>query len=343
MCKVFGFSNFSKVKKPVRATNIIAAHVTATEKDGFGYAILGTEGVYGEKYVGKEDFMSVHGLGPDKQMDFAVKNRSSFGLKSKNVGPAIFHGRTSTNSKGLANCHPMQRGGFHLIHNGVVSNKGPAYDNVTNNDSEHVVHYLATKGIEGIAQNLTGYYAFMAIGPDGKLHVAKDSIANLHCAWVESLDSYVFGTTESLIVDCMAELGIKHGPIYAVANDTYLLLQKNEVLEYKTFKSRGYEYNEAKWASKSLGRELSVTESKNGHKWIDSLPSIPSYANLDADLESLTEIVNYNYDILDAKGEYVDAWDFKKMDRVQQGLCTIYSPEGILLYEPGYYYGDKKA
>jgi hypothetical protein len=176
----------------------------------------------------------------------------NFGIKSELKGPIMFHGRTSTNSKGLKNTHPIVKNDWHLVHNGVVSNKGPDYPMTTDNDTEHLVHYLSTVGITGIESNLTGYYAFGAIAPDGKLHIARDSNARLVTCRIPTIDSYAFATTTDLIEKTCKHMGWKHGPIDIVEDNLYMIFDGNILIKNQTIKPRGYGYSEEKHMGASL-------------------------------------------------------------------------------------------
>lgn len=170
MCKVMAFSNFSKFKSMENAVNNALVQVTHEETDGYGYAIQTKSGVFGERGLNTEN-CQFNMNKTDLNLPFIQKNTERFGQLDKVIGAAIFHGRTSTNQVNLINTHPINKNGWSLIHNGVVTNHGPKYKMVTSNDTEHLVHYLSEKGIHELAKNLTGYYAVCAIDPKGQLHV----------------------------------------------------------------------------------------------------------------------------------------------------------------------------
>jgi len=181
MCKVFIMTNFAKVKKTDRAINTIMKALAVYERDGAGYSILGEKGPFGERALNTSDFKARFDA-IENNAPFTIPMYNRFGTKTKACGGAIFHGRTSTNDKTLLNTHPINKHGWSLIHNGVVTDHGPKYQMITTNDTEHVLENLVRGGIAEVAKNLTGYYAIGALDPNGNLHVAKDSTANLFAA-----------------------------------------------------------------------------------------------------------------------------------------------------------------
>lgn len=229
MCKILMFTNFSKVRKQRSVVEYIAEELLRTESDGFGYAIQGEKGIYGERLSNEPNFKSrvyrnKKFISHDS-VPFVESTQEKFGIHKDNkaAGPAIFHGRTSTNSLGLKNTHPIQKNGWSLIHNGVVSNHGPEYKQRTDNDTEHLVHYMSTTGVKGIEDHITGYYAIGAISPSGDLHIVKDSTAWLYCAYVDGIDSWVFATTSDLIDDLCEKFDFKSTYAERVKDNTYLV------------------------------------------------------------------------------------------------------------------------
>jgi hypothetical protein len=304
MCKVLGFSNSSKLDV-LKASEVIGNIMLQLEPDGYGYAVLGKNGVYGEKYV--PQFASTHGT---------TKTHKAFGKVSQAIGPSIFHGRTSTNHAGLTNCHPIQSNGWHLIHNGVVSDHGPKYKMKTTNDSEHVLHRLKL-GIDHVAKDLTGYYAFLAIDDKGQLHVCRDKIARLSFAWIDSLESFIFGTTDRLIQEVCQELKLACGEIKAFDDDVYYVFKGNEAIHSQKINSRGYGHAESQFASLSLGYEL------------DSKLYTPSEYDHDLDAYEY-EVGNLDdsYEIFDKNLNQITTDEFYRLDYIDQEQCLIFREDG---------------
>lgn len=258
MCKVIGFTNFSKVRKKVDTVEYLGKLLLSTERDGFGYAIWdkNSKSFFGERTADRT-FSSSFRDNPRIDFSFCDKPKklqNSFGeFDFENVGPAIFHGRISTNSKNLNNTHPIVKHGTALVHNGVVTDHGPKYETITTNDSEHVLERFVDNTFE---QNLTGYYAFLAINKEGELTVCRDTIAQLYSSWVEQLETYIFSTNEDNIVNTCKALGVDYSTIMKVSDNTMLTFQGNTITSKRVITSRGWSIVESRHSSKSLGYDL---------------------------------------------------------------------------------------
>ncbi len=268
MCKIIAFTNTSKINLKA-CVNEIGNTLLKTEQDGFGYAVKGKSGVFGEKAI-VPHFKSR--LGKKSIMLPIVKNRYlSFGTVDELTGPGIFHGRTSTNSEGLVNTHPMQRpddkGLWHLIHNGVVDDIGEKYSKLTDNDSEDVLYRLmlgvknnadglTDNPIEEIERTLEGYYAFACIDSDGLLHIGRDAYADLYMAWSDKLDTFIIATTEGLVHKLNKMLDADIGPIDEVEDEVYMVFNGNELIYHQFIRPLGFTRKQAAKSGASLGREI---------------------------------------------------------------------------------------
>lgn len=259
MCKILAFNNLSKLKKDefFKLLSVANEQVSKTERDGFGYAAQGASGVFGERAVSPEDFVSVFG-GHDKHGSFQAPSDSvqnHFGTLSRLTGPAIFHGRTSTNVKNITNTHPFIKNDVHLIHNGVI-NFDIDYEKQTTCDSEDLLEaYLLSKDdLEAVEKFVTGYYA-VALIENNHLRIFKDSRAWLYCAYVRTIDSFIFGTTKDLVQSVVKAMRWSCGKITRVKDDIYFGLDKDgKELFMKSIKPRieVYSYAESQ-AHLSLG------------------------------------------------------------------------------------------
>lgn len=333
MCKVIAFTNAKKldVKKSAETIGNILLKI---EQDGFGYAIQGERNVFGERCIA-DRFRSRLNVADVVRLPIVESRQSSFGTLDKPAGPAIFHGRTSTNDKGLLNCHPMQRESWNLIHNGVVDDHGPKYDKTTTNDSEDLLHRLI-QGIDHVERELSGYYAFAAIDPTGRLHIARDSIASLFVAWCPKIQSHIFATTESLIEQVTSALKIKVGPIDKVKSDVYMIFALNELVHQQAIKPRGYDSRQAGLASLSLGRSIdryseserldSIIDMTSDRYAYDRADDGPTLEDLMRELDNMDDRYTIEYD-----GELISVAEYRKLDEVSQAQCLIERPDGTLL------------
>lgn len=333
MCKILTFTNASKLDI-AKASESIGTLLLSIERDGFGYAVLGRNGVYGEKSTAPTTFKTRINRPNVVNLPTIVEPRHSmFGTPGAAIGPAMFHGRTSTNSKDLVNVHPMIRESWHLIHNGVVTDHGPAYPKLTSNDSEDVLHRLI-QGISHVERDLSGYYAFTAIDPNGRLHVCRDSNAELYIAWVPKLESWVIGTTESLILKSLSALDLVCGPIDKIKSDVYFIFSRNEVIHCQSIKPRGYDREQSQFAELSLGRSLGrynsdLSESRE--------TSFTDDGDCLSDLMAELEDIDDSYRIEDGNGIAITASAFHKLDEVSRLECTIQREDGSFVETADYW------
>lgn len=374
MCKVLAFTNTRKINLS-KCLNDIGTHLLKTEKDGFGYAIQGKNGVFGEKTIDSKFRTRLTRLN-EVSLPIVKPKYSKFGTPSQLNGPGIFHGRTSTNVTDLKNTHPMQLSDWHLIHNGVVEDWGPTYETVTDNDSEFVLKRL----IDGVGQDnpmqaieryLEGYYAFAAIDPLGKLHIGRDCIAPLYIAYSKKYETYVFGTTEALILKVSKILDMKIGPIDEVFDEVYMIFDGNEMIHCQNFKSRGYTTRQSRHASSSLGHTLPDSSALPSGEVTDVTPkAVNSYDDIsesdwqdsiagfitrdgamsDDDYSKYRreiDNVDASYEFYDLDGRPVTYGEFKKLDHISQELCTIIRANGTVVdsddYESEHLYHGKRA
>jgi predicted glutamine amidotransferase len=350
MCKILAFTNTKKlnVKKSI---NAIGNTLLKLEKDGFGYALQGEKGIFGEKTVGKS-FATRFFTKNIVTLPIVKRTHEMFGELSPLVGSGIFHGRTSTNVKGLLNCHPMVRpddaGKWHLIHNGVVHDQGPDYEKLTQNDSEDVLHRLID-GIDQVEKYLEGYYAFAALDPQGHLHIGRDSIATLFIAWSEVYDSHIIATTECLLKSISKSLGAKIGPVDEIEDNVYMIFEGNELVYKQTINPIGYTSRQSKFASQSLGRDLSGSiqswrDDKHWNKSENEWPNIQADVDESAYYQMKQELDNMDasYEVFNEFNTPIDIATFKKMDYISQELCTVIRGDGTVVSLGDYITGERK-
>jgi predicted glutamine amidotransferase len=214
MCKLAGWT--SSKDHPLTRANadlaLRAAHavIAKTERDGFGYAQASSSGLRG-KYVRPSEFKSLDGLPNMYQRAgkaaeaFSTTFRTSHEGSYKPDKHMIVHGRTATCGISLENVHPFRRNGWTLAHNGVIGYSGSdpskAHSKVTC-DSQHLLICMAdntpTLKRKEDLKDITGYAAFLALNPQGKLFVAVDDTARLY-AGITKTGRWIFGTTEQIV------------------------------------------------------------------------------------------------------------------------------------------------
>lgn len=320
MCKLFIMTNTTKIKNIVKASETIHKHITKTERDGFGYMVVGAKGTFGERTIQKDFDSRVFTKRAVISLPITEPTANTFGIPAKLTGPGVWHGRTSTNDLNILNTHPIKVSGWHLSHNGVVSNKGPAYQMHTSNDTEHLAHYMANGGIKAVEANLSGYYAFGAIDPQGRLHLVRDNNATLFMAYSDVLESYMIATTVDLLESIASEMKANISHIEKLADNMYSLWDGNNIVTYSDIKPLGVERYESKYAAKSL----SYLDQDYGFNEFGNVKTEPTYEPNELDL------VDEAYCIYLGERE-IDFIEFSKLDEVQQRQCVITRPDGTLI------------
>lgn len=240
MCKLFVLTNTANVSKNdlTRWVSVMAKHLTPSDKDGFGWASVGSQGVFGERYVGIKG-ITIPLLRPmapiaDKYAG-VFENETiveTFGTASKPRGALIGHARMSTNSVALENSHPHRTQDYTLCHNGIVENIGESYIGLSTCDTEHLVYHLSTKGIDGMVSNVRGYYAVAALEhASGNLIVVKDGIASLFGCEIPSLDSLALSTSETQLRAILKAMKLKHTAIKPVSDNVALTFLPDGTLQ----------------------------------------------------------------------------------------------------------------
>ena len=165
--------------------------MSRTEKVGFGAAWVSPNGKIGYMKSSQPSLLS-------DLPEFCSAFSECNGLKSDG-GALIIHGRTATCGVNVANTHPMLAPNAALVHNGVVSSKR-FHNTDTTCDSELLLHAWKADGIDAVAQDVSGYYAFAIIQRiKGKtvLDVVRDDKAQLKVG--RMMGGWAFATTPSLL------------------------------------------------------------------------------------------------------------------------------------------------
>lgn len=325
MCKLMCLTNVSKLKSIKKLVNEAKPIITKNDSHGFGWAMQGSKGVCGERM---NELHHRYGLGAKiNAMDLPGAGRpsyNSFGVSGTPTGAMLIHGRTSTNEKALKNVHPIVKHDWTLVHNGVVSNKGEPYAQITSNDTEHLVEYLGARdGIEGIQKNLAGYYAFAAIDPEGRLHVCRDDNATLYVSWIETIESFVYATTADLIYSLCSKMKWKHSAVESVMENIYMIFDGNKLVHQSNILPRGYDYVEAVHMGASLGREDENVSymSDYGRQWSSKIDPVDEFLDACRDLDS-------SCSISDEFGTPLNLEEFRALDDISKLGCVIKLADG---------------
>lgn len=204
MCKIFGLTSTASLDAPKLTALVQRAHhhLTATQRDGWGFALHHPEtGRYAEKWDKPQAWPgafawpalaeSLAGIPVDVDCEITGTAPPAGG------GPLIAHARTSTCSPGAANAHPHTVGEWTIVHNGVVE---PIKGKVKPCDSVHIADSLNKhNGASGLASDVAGYLAILGINPAGHLVALRDTRAPLVVAFVPLLKAWAFASTPDLL------------------------------------------------------------------------------------------------------------------------------------------------
>lgn len=318
MCQILLLTNAEKLKNKITAVHTIAEELLATQRDGFGYAIHGKKGIFGER-TNQSEFKTRLRQSPKSILNdsFIEPTHNIFGTPDLWTGGAMFHGRTSTNSTDLTNAHPLQKNNWTLIHNGVVNNRGPSYTKMTSNDTEHILHWLSTEGMASVEKYISGYYACAAFDPQGNLHVFKDGNATLHVAKNLTLGCLIFGTTAQLIENISERCHWKIGPIEKVKSNIHLIFNPaGDLIHTATIKPLGYTTLESDFSARSLGYKL-VSDL---NQW-----------------RSEVKHADASYKFYDWNAREMTHEEFKMLDEVTKLDCTVVRSDGTVVDAEDYY------
>ena len=213
MCKLMAWTSSTNLplNKPAAARALYAAAevITSTQKDGFGFAQPGASAlharfVHPKDFKGIDELPNIRRLSRDGFAAFRVAYEAEQTGRYAKTKPVIAHGRTATCGIELQNTHPFRHKGWTLAHNGVVSWKGeqtPEHKAATC-DSQHLLYcftdHTSEEDQKAALEKISGYAAFLAGAPDGRLIVAVDDTAQLYGA-VTSKGRWVFGTSEHIV------------------------------------------------------------------------------------------------------------------------------------------------
>ena len=280
MCKLAGWTasknspltRYSADKAIIAAAKIIGR----TERNGFGFAQSGDAGLRA-RFVKPEDFRSMDSLPSLLKLSgagyaaFAASRRTEqTGYYNRNKS-TIVHGRTATCEVNLTNTHPFRHDGWTLAHNGVVNwtGKQDKLHRKATCDSQHLLYALTenrgTADQMDAMKHITGYAAFLALSPRGKLIVAVDSMASLY-GGITKKGRWIFGTTKEIVESIADSWGCKSVDAFAIDDWTWMEFapRGGDPVVYKWSHGEATS-RETRYAHASLGRSIgSITDTAFG-------------------------------------------------------------------------------
>lgn len=335
MCKVLFFTETKDIKNFPAVVNHIAHQITKQDDDGFGWAALTKSGrVMGEKSIEDKPRYTLNRI--RMTAPYLKETYQKIGQHSKPQGPAIFHGRTSTNQLGMLNTHPIDKNNFYLVHNGVVDNEGPEYSMKTTNDTEHLVHYLSTEGMSGIEKHLSGYFAFGAIDVNSKkLHIARCNMAFLLTTYIKTIDSHIFATTRELIESTCKKFQWEYMPIESVQDFTYIVFNSNEVVECREIKFQGIKTT---YQTAMMGTSLHYSPIAES-SW--SQPNPNDVPDLNGYLDKIETSANSSWKFY-LNDTQLELSEFLRLSDTEKLKCDVYD-DNFRSVEPDYFKIESKV
>lgn len=338
MCKLFMLSNTSKLNKKQLKPFIkrMSVLMTQTERDGFGYAAFGSDGVFGERYLNVDniDLRGMNGklaVGPnDADITQCPDIHNSFGAPRPTFGGLVLHSRTSTNTVSLRNTHPFIDDNYAMSHNGIVDDVGEEdIEDLleTDCDSEIILVNYSMGGIERVSKTVAGYYALGMIDlKTGGLIVVHDATSSLYAGWIDKLDSYAFGTTRELVEAAMKFFKASPAAIDPVRDNIELVFDNGGTLvEVNSFLPKQRSFGSLD--EKSIGRSASHMKSLNDdvseywrRDWTakDSSSSTRDYGETTSDVPNHREVLYY-----DERGRYISEEEFNQLTVDEQMACEV--------------------
>lgn len=250
MCRVMAIAGLKPDKNKLLWKFLITAAplMTTNNDDGLGYAAIGKDGLWGERwrypfeawrpesrklYDGKDEAVL-------KKFKDAVDpdlRYSCFGEQGGDTKAVIYHARASTNDKTLANVHPFVREKTALIHNGVIRNDNQLKKITSTCDSECILNEYVDESVAddvdkivSVTKKLYGYYGCAVLTENKKgsqyLDIFRHT-ASLSMAWIDQLQAAVICTSEEVIKDVCKELKLTYGHIFRIKENTLIRLDVN--------------------------------------------------------------------------------------------------------------------
>lgn len=281
MCKVMMMSGLKKDKmeKAVPFIQMMGHLMSKSNTDGLGYVAMKEDGsLFGERWLYNDTAWNktmpvdtaAHRLVmnlPDltSATDSIPFERNEFGEgELEDAVSILLHTRMATSGRGMHNTHPFvtKDNKFALIHNGVITNDRDFELTLSTCDSEAIlVSYMKNKvhnkieNIQSMADELRGYYAcgiYSSSRGIPQLDIFRANGANLHVAYINDLETFVFSTSGDDIRDACKYLELTHEPVYAVKEEKVLRLDPitGNRIALESFKS-SLRYGASNWNNAS--------------------------------------------------------------------------------------------
>jgi Glutamine amidotransferase domain len=261
------------------------------DKDGLGYAAMGREGIWGERWLNPKDAWKYRKPWTEEDSKThkyykgaldAEPRFNDFGLVDiTHTNTVMLHARMATCVKSLVNTHPFVRDNLALIHNGVIGNHKDLENLTSTCDSETILnsyfkHNIANKpeDIQKVMDDIRGYYAcgVLSTNTEGKQHldIFRNSTAQMSAYFVKELDAVVFCTRSEIIRETCKKLGWTYGNTFTFKDEVMVRIDcvtGQPVSTHKFLHKYGYV---SRWTGNSaMGEATTIGETEK-----KSLPAL---------------------------------------------------------------------
>ncbi len=272
-------------------------YMTNFDKDGVGYAALGSDGLWGERwrYPGeawldesrkiytKEDaevedkFKGV----VDKDINYNEFASSDKAGANRGNFAVIYHSRMATCDKTLENVHPFVRDNTALIHNGVIRNADQLKLITSTCDSESILNEYVEQDvtndpdkIQDVAKVLQGYYGCAVLTTDKKgknyLDIFREG-AMIYMSYIEELGTAVYCTSNDIIKNTCKDLGFHYGHMFKLKENIMIRVDAETGLKVMSRKFTPWTWSGSKGGSSNMGehrRTRNGWDSEDGNSYL---------------------------------------------------------------------------
>jgi len=218
----------------------VTPFISSWDKDGLGYAAMGREGIWGERWLNPKDAWKYRKVWSEEDAKTSKYYRGALAAEPRfnefgkadttHTSAIMLHARMATCVKNLSNTHPFVRDNVALIHNGVIGNHADLEKLTSTCDSEVILnsyfkHDIANKpdDIQKVMDDIRGYYScgLLSTNTEGKQHldIFRNSTASMHAYYVKELDAVVFCTKSDIIRETCKKLGWSYGNTFTFKDE----------------------------------------------------------------------------------------------------------------------------
>ena len=229
----------------------------------------------------------------------------------------ILHTRFATqgSQRDNRNNHPVisPNGSIALVHNGVISNDylfrerlGGEFEGLPAVDTAVIPALIEKYGFEATVPKLEGYAAVAYLDLESKdsdiLNLARLDYSPVAFTWLED-GSFVFASTEILLVGALELSGLEYGHIWTMPEETHMAIRNGVILSVTDgHKMQEDWYTRRQWSSATAGGHTTTPTGTVGSEVTTNVYGIgSSFGNIETGDE---DNLSYDEDRAIRDGEY---------------------------------------